>query len=133
MVWVGWLAVCIVTIWVGVAWPLTGRLLCCLLLAAFNLAAVRTCVLLAGPGAVRELSWQADGRLEVGLGSNRRIDATLGTASFRLGTHLLVLWFETGSGARVVLIDAGSQDPGSFRRLCRRLAGGELLPSRPKV
>jgi hypothetical protein len=109
-----------------------------LILVAINLPALRTGVLLHGPRAVRTLDWNDEGSFSLRSGLRSGSAAALAPArllraSFRLGITFLVLWFSTPAGIRVVLIDGGTQDPVAFRRLCRHLARGELIPSRPKV
>jgi hypothetical protein len=122
----------------GVSLPLIARFALGLILLAVNLPALRTGVLLHGSRAVRALEWSEEGSfsLRSGLRSGsgaRLVPARLLPSSFRLGIAFLVLWFSTPAGLRVVLIDGARQDPVAFRRLCRHLARGELIPSGPKV
>jgi len=118
----------------GVALPWPVRCALGLVLAGANLPAVRTCVLLRGPRAVRRIEWDGDGRFRLAIGEDLKAwPATLSAAAFRLGIGFLVLWFSTPAGIRAVLIDGGRQDPVAFRRLSRHLARGMLIPSRPKV
>jgi hypothetical protein len=110
------------------------RVALCAGLVAVNLRALEATVLLRGARGIRGLRWRGDTRFRLRpAGSTASLPATLRAASFRLGFVFLVLWFATPAGGRTVVVDAGCQDPVAFRRLCRRLARGELLPSRPKV
>lgn len=133
--WLLWLAACAGALLAGVTGPLAVRVALCLALGLPNLRALRSTVLLRGGRAVRGLEWEAEGKWRLRLGpARRRSPAAMTAASFRLGAGgLWVLWFTTPGGSRVVLIDAGRQDPVAFRRLSRHLVRGELLPSRPKV
>jgi hypothetical protein len=132
--WLLWLCACLGALGGGVALPWTARLALGLVLAGTNLAAIRAGVLLRGSRAVRRLEWDDAGRFRVWLGASRDpCAASLRATSFRLGIACVVLWFTTPVGRRAVLIDAGRQDPAAFRRLVRHLAGGMLIPSRPKV
>ena len=138
LAWLTWLGIGLAVVLGGVSLPSIARFALGLILVAFNLPALRTGVLLHGSRAVRALEWDDERSfsLRSGLRSGsgvRALPARLLPASFRLGMAFLVLWFSTPAGLRVVLIDGGTQDPVAFRRLCRHLARGELLPSRPKV
>ena len=122
----------------GVSLPVIARFALGLILVAFNLPALCTAVLLRGSRAVRAVEWNEEGSffLRSGLRSGsgaRLVPARLLPTSFRLGIAFLVLWFSTPAGLRVVVIDGERQDPVAFRRLCRHLARGELIPSGPKV
>jgi hypothetical protein len=134
VVWLLWLGACLGALVGGVAAPWPARFALGLILAGTNLRAIRACVLLRGSRAVRSLEWDDSGQFRVWLGGGKcPCAASLHAASFRLGIGFAVLWFSTPGGRRVVLIDAGKQDPKAFRRLARHLARGMLIPSRPKV
>jgi hypothetical protein len=118
----------------GNSLPWAVRLAIGLILVAANIPAIRVAVLLRGARGVRIVEWDEEGRIRLRLGAGLDLrPATLQVASFRLGIVFLVLWFATPAGARMVVIDGGRQDPVAFRRLCRHLARGMLIPSRPKV
>jgi hypothetical protein len=113
-------------------------------MAVVNVRAMLRLVLLRGPRAVRWIEWDAEGRFRLGGGSGQFREASLCPGAFRLGFAFFMLWFSTADGSRGALIDGGRQDPVAFRRLSRflnqrpgqasgRRAGGELIPSRPKV
>lgn len=122
------------TLLTGVSLPWPVRIALCAGLVMSNLRALEAAVLLRGPRGIRGLRWRGDRhfRLRVAPGQPG-LSATLRPASFRLGSGFLVLWFATPSGSRTLVVDAQRQDPVAFRRLCRHLARGELLPSRPRV
>jgi hypothetical protein len=133
-----WLVVCCAALLGGTALPWTIRVALGLVLIAVNLPILRMGVLLRGSRAVRTLEWNEEERFYIGSVLRAGFDpqplpALLLPGSFRLGIAFLVLWFSTPAGLRVVLIDGGRQDPVAFRRLSRRLARVELIPSRPKV
>ena len=125
--------------------PLPARIGLCVGFATAALASVRPLFLLRGRRGVRTLQWSRDGTLRAGFGPGpAAIPVTLETGSFRVGCLFLVLWLESRDGIYGVFIDAGRQDPRSFRRLCRwlrwahrgpagRAGTGKLLPSNPKA
>jgi hypothetical protein len=132
--WLFWLALCVLTLLTGVSLPWPVRIALSAGLVTANLRGLRAAVLLRGPRGIRGLRWREDGRFRLRAAPGQPgLSATLQPASFRLGSDFLVLWFATPSGSRTVVVDARRQDPVPFRRLCRHLARGELLPSRPKV
>lgn len=120
-------------VFLGVALPLPSRLIICLGLAGICLTAIRACILLRGPAAVRRLEW-SEGELEEGkytawLGPTLIASpARVTRGSFRLGNRILVLRLSTAFGVRFVLIDSSVQEPAPFRRLCRYL---KTRPRRP--
>lgn len=132
--WLLWLALCVFTLLTGVALPWPVRIALSAGLVTANLRALEAAVLLRGPRGIRGLRWCADSSFRLHSAAGQPgLPATLRPTSFRLGSDVLVLWFATSAGSRTVVLDARRQDPVPFRRLCRRLARGELLPSRPKV
>lgn len=134
MAWGLWLACCLAVVLGGVAGPLALRALLGLGLIAINIPALRSAVLLRGPRAVRILEWDETGHFLLWRGAESEpAPGALRAASFRLGIAVLVLWFSTPGGACCVVIDGGTQEPVAFRRLCRHLARGMLIPSGPKV
>jgi hypothetical protein len=129
-----WLAACVAVLLGGVEGFGIVRTSLGLVLIGLNLAAIRGAVLLRGARAVRRLEWDESGQfLLASAGNSVALPASLQPRSFRLGIGFLVLWFATAEGSRVVLIDGGRQEPAAFRRLCRHLARGMLIPSGPKV
>jgi hypothetical protein len=132
--WLLWLACCLGALLGGNTLPWALRIALGLVLVALNLPALRLAVLLQGARAVRVIEWDEAGQFFIRAARETPpARATLRTASFRLGIAFLALWFSTPAGLRLVLIDGGRQDPIAFRRLSRRLARGELIPSGPKV
>jgi hypothetical protein len=129
-----WVVACLGVLLGGLALPWVARIAFGLILVATNVPALRTAALLRGRRAVRIVEWDEGGRFELRSPTGENPGpATLRPASFRLGIAFLVLWFATPTGSRVVLVDAGCQDPVAFRRLSRHLARVMLIPSRPKV
>jgi hypothetical protein len=117
-----WMSVLGFTVLLGVELPLPVRIGICLGGATLVIPVIRSAVLLRGARAVHSLAWSADGRLTARLGPRRQeISVTAGTGSFRLGGVLLCLWFEHHGRRVALIVDAGRQDPRSFRALCRRL------------
>jgi hypothetical protein len=141
--WCAWLAISCLAI-LAVDLPFPVRLTLCVAVAVVNVRAMLRLVLLRGPRAVRRIEWDAEGRFRLGGESGPFREASLCPGAFRLGFAFFMLWFSTPDGSRGALIDGGRQDPLAFRRLSRllnprpgqasgRRAGGELIPSRPKV
>lgn len=96
-------------------------------MAIAGIRCVREFVLLQGQHAVRAIEWTEAGEFIVCLGDSfARHAATLAPGSFRIGVRRWVLRFETPTGRRAVLVEAGAGDPRSFRRLSRHLA--RLVP-----
>jgi hypothetical protein len=123
----GWLFLVCAAVLASVALPLLARIGICVAIATPAVAAVRSVVLLLGARAVRGLQWS--GGWTACLGPDRVwTPVTLRAGSFRIGDAFLLLWVESCHGKHQVFIDAGRQDPGAIRRLCR-----ELIASNPKV
>ena len=139
----GWLvAVCAVLL-TAVDLPLPARIGICFAIATPALVAIRANLLLRGRSAVGALRWSAQGWHACFGPARTERPVTIRSGSFRLGCVLVVLWLESCDGIHAVCIDANRQDPGAFRRLCRRLAWnprqppnesrtGKLIPSNPK-
>ena len=118
----GWLVVVCLVILLKVALPLPARIGICVAIATPALAAIRGSLLLRGSSAVSSLNWTAQGWFAC-FGSERtERPVTIRGGSFRFGGVVLVLWLQACDGIHVSCIDAGRQDSGEFRRLCRRLA-----------
>ena len=101
--------------------PLPARIGLCLCAATLSVAAIRSSILLTGPGAVRGLRWSAEG-LWARFGDNvAEIPAELAPGSFRIGQWLLLLRLKTCDRTSSVFIDGGGQEIQGFRRLCRYL------------
>lgn len=116
----GWLALVCGVLVAAVALPLPVRVGLCIAIATPGLAAIRGCMLLAGRRAVRMLDWSAGWRARIGPGTTET-SVTLQVGSFRVGQAFLLLWLRSCDGIHGVFIDAGGQDPVTFRRLCRQL------------
>lgn len=117
---VGWLILVCGVVIGAVALPLPARIALCITIATPAVAAIRRCILLAGPGAVRTLDWSAGWRARIGPGTTETC-VTLHLGSFRVGRAFLLLWLRSCDGIHGIFIDAGRQDPVAFRRLCRQL------------
>ena len=117
---VAWLSLLCAVILGGVALPLAGRIAICVSIATPGWLAIRGCVLLRGGGAVRALAWEGGWRAWIGPG---RIETsvTLQAGSFRVGRLFVLLGLRSRDGMHGIFIDAGRQEPRSFRRLCRQL------------
>ena len=117
----GWLSLVCLVILAEVALPLPARIGICVAIATPAIAAIRGSILLKGRRAASSLSWTAQG-WSLGLGpEGTETPVTICRGSFRLGSVVLVLWLEACDGIHALCIDAGRQDSGAFRRLCRRL------------
>jgi len=126
----GWLAAVCLVILAEVALPLPARIGICVAIATPTLTAIRGCLLLRGRSAAAVLSWSNLGWF-ASFGSDRtERPVTLRGGSFRLGGVVLVLWLQACDGIHAVCIDAGRQDSGAIRRLCRRLGWPPRHPER---
>jgi hypothetical protein len=119
--WIAWLALDCTVIAFSVALPWAIRLGLAAGLVAAGFHALRTCVLLDGPRAVRAIERNED-EWSVCLGAAAAPHlATLASGSFRLGLRFWVLRFATPVGMRFVLVEEAALAPHAFRRLSRRL------------
>jgi len=108
----------------AVALPWVIRVALAAAVTVFGFQALRTCVLLVGPRAIRAIEWNKGEEWTVCLGATATPwPATLANGSFRLGLRFWVLRFTTPSGTRSVLVEEASGTPHAFRRLSRSLNG----------
>jgi len=129
---IGWLAALAWMILAAVDLPLPARIAICLCTATAALVAIQSVFLLRGSNGVRAVQWTGKGQITALLGREKNeYLVTVRPGSFRLGRLGLLLWLDTGEGSRAVFIDAGLQDPGAFRGLCRLLSGpAQRLPGK---
>jgi hypothetical protein len=122
--------------WLGVVAGLIAvadlsRLLQCGALLMVGLAGrlILRYVGLRGPDAVQAIRWdEAATEFRVRLGPDSWIRAQP-AGCLRYGLGLWLLGFDTPAGRRGLAVDAGLQDPGSFRALIRGLAAVGVRPA----
>ena len=116
-----WLILVCAVVIGAVALPLPVRIGLCLAIATPATLAIRRVLLLRGRSAVHILGWQGGAWL-AWIGPGRiETPVTLQAGSFRVGRLFLLLWLRGRDGIHGIFIDAGRQEPRSFRRLCRQL------------
>jgi len=106
----------------AVALPWVIRVALAAAVTVFGFQALRTCILLVGPRAIRAIEWNEGEEWTVCLGATASpYPASLASGSFRLGLRFWFLRFATPLGVRSVLVEEAGLASPAFRRLSRRL------------